>query len=140
MDACGELVKVADRIATEASSPREFLQLLGRDAANIRPGLPGFFDLATGGGNVIKGKGFRRRLDDGTDGQARHFAGIAASAGRVGPRFTRFLSVTVGGDKPTSADGRLTDKAVAFSRKVLSGDLALQDAGAWIEKNVCAAD
>jgi hypothetical protein len=140
MDACGELVKVADRIATETSSPREFLQLLGRDAAQIRRGLPGFFDLATGGGNVLKGSGFRRRLDDGTDGQARHFAGIAASAGRVGPRFTRFLSVTVGGDKPTSADGRLTDKAVTFSRQLLRGDLAIQDAGAWIEKHVCAAD
>lgn len=140
MDACSELVKVADRIAVEARSPREFLQLLGRDAANIRTGLPGFLDLATGGGNVISGRGFRRRLDDGTDGQARHFAGIAASAGRVGPRITRFLSVTIGGDKPASADGRLTDKAVAFSRKLLDGDLALKDAGEWIEKNVCAAD
>jgi len=140
MDACGELVKIADRIATEAKSPRDFLQLLGRDAANIRPGLPGFFDLAMGGGNVLSGRGFRRRLDDGTDGQARHFAGIAASAGRVGPRFTRFLSVTVGGDKPESADGRLTDTAVAFSRSILDGDLALHEAGDWIERHLCAAD
>ncbi|WP_431279446.1 hypothetical protein [Leifsonia poae] len=94
-------------------------------------------DAGTGGRNRLSGRGFRRHVDDGTDGQARHFAGIVAVAARVGTRLARRLSITVGGDKPTSADGRLTDQALEFTRLIRSGELSPADSGDWIRARLC---
>lgn len=117
--------------------PREFLLRLGTEAAGIRRGPAAVVDLARGGTNVIPGGGVKRRFDDETDGQIRHFAGIATAAARIGPRLARTLSITVLKDPPTSADGRLSDAAVDFARQLLSGELPVSDASAWIERTLC---
>lgn len=110
---------------------------LGTDAAGIRRGALAVADLARGGSNLIPGGGVKRHYDDETDGQIRHFAGIATASARIGPRLARTLSLTVLRDPPTSADGRLTDAAVEFSRQLLSGELPLADASGWIARRLC---
>lgn len=94
-------------------------------------------DLARGGSNVIPGGGVKRRFDDKTDGQIRHFAGIATASARIGPRLARSLSITVLKDPPTSADGRLSDAAVEFASSLLSGELPLDRASNWIAETLC---
>jgi hypothetical protein len=139
MDACSELADASARIAATARSPRRFFVELGEEVGGVRSGLFWPLDAASGGSNRLRGRGFRRHVDDGTDGQARHFAGIAAVAARVGPGLTRWLSVHVGRDAPESADGRLTDHAVEFVRLIRSDELALSDAAEWIRTNLCKA-
>ncbi len=137
MDACEQLVELAERLSAETDSPREFLLRLGTGAAGIRRGPLAVVDLARGGSNVISGGGIKRPYYDGTDGQIRHFAGIATASARIGPRLARLLSITVLRDPPTSPDGRLTDAAVDFSRQLLSGELPFADASGWIDRNLC---
>jgi hypothetical protein len=137
MDACAELVAVVGRLAEETSHPRRLLLRLGTAAAAIRTGPLGLLDLARGGRNLFPGGGVQRSLDDGTGGQIRHFAGIATAAARIGATPARWLSIIVGRDSPSSADGRLTDLAVSFARQLLSGELATKDAAAWVESNLC---
>ncbi|MFF1877129.1 hypothetical protein [Leifsonia sp. NPDC058230] len=139
MDACSELADAATRLAATATSPRTFLVEFGRVAAGVRRGPLWMLDAGKGGRNHFSGRGFRRPVDDDTDGQARHFAGIVAVSARVGTRLTRILSIAVGGDKPTSADGRLTDQALEFTRLVRSGRLAPGDSGDWIRARLCKA-
>ena len=138
MNACHELVALCEQIASETSQPREFLLRLGSRAAGIRRGPVGFYDLSRGGSNLIPGGGVKRRYDDDTDGQIRHFAGMATATVRVGPRLARSLSVTVLRDPPTSADGRLSDTAIEFARALLSGDLEVDAAPRWVSRRLCA--
>lgn len=137
MDACRELVAVVERLGAETADPKQFLLRLGTEAAGIRRGPLGFVDLARGGTNRLKGRGVRAHLDDDTKGQIRHFAGIATSVPRVGAHLTRWLSIVVGRDAPSSPDGRLTDLAVAFARQLLAGSLPLTDAAGWVRTNIC---
>jgi hypothetical protein len=137
VDACAELADACSRVAARTSSGREFLRRLGHEVAGVRRGPLWPLDAGRGGSNRIRGRGFRRHVDDGTEGQARHFAGIVAVAARIGPRLTRWLSVHVGRDAPDSADGRLTDHAIDFVRLIRSGELAPQDADAWVRRTIC---
>ena len=140
MDACSRLSALADRIARSprgAVTPRRFLVAFGLFGAGVRPGLFWPFDAARGGYNRLPGTGFAVAFDDSTRGQARHFAGIVAVSARVGPTAARWASVHIGRDHPDSADGRLTDEAVEFSRRVLTGQLAPADAPAWIAEHLC---
>ncbi|WP_111720409.1 hypothetical protein [Homoserinimonas sp. OAct 916] len=137
MDACSRLVTIVERLGSETSDPKRFLLQLGTDAAGIRRGPLGFVDLARGGKNRLPGGGVRALVDDDTNGQIRHFVGIATSVARIGPRLTRWLSIVVGKDAPSTPDGRLTDLAVAFAHRLLSGDLPVPEAAAWVRRNIC---
>jgi hypothetical protein len=90
-----------------------------------------------GGRNVIAGRGWRAEYSDGSRGQARHFAGIAAATLRFGPRLTRWVSVRIRRDAPDSPDGRLTDAAIEFSAAILRDDLRVPDAADWIRGRLC---
>jgi hypothetical protein len=134
---CAQLADACSRVAARTSSPREFLRRLGHEVAGVRRGVFWPLDAGRGGSNRIRGRGFRRHVDDGTEGQARHFAGIVAVAARVGPRVTRWLSIHVGRDAPESADGQLTDHALDFVRLVRSGELVTTDADEWVRRTIC---
>ena len=135
--ACERLGGLASLLAIESPNPREFVRRLGREAAGIRPGPRAFADLARGGDDLIPGRGFRGRYSDGSDGQARHFAGIAVAASYGGEQATRFVSIFVRRDELNSADGALTEEALAFNRQLQSGALPVADAGAWILDHIC---
>ncbi|MGD8166745.1 hypothetical protein ACEXOS_005940 [Herbiconiux sp. P16] len=143
MDACTRLCSVADEIAGRAiasrASPRRFLVEFGRAAAGVRTGPLWVVDAARGGRNRVAGRGFAAEFDDSTRGQARHFAGIVAVAARIGPAPARWASVHLGRDRPDSADGRLTDAAIEFTRLVASGRLPLGETSTWIARRLCAA-
>lgn len=139
MDACDQLAEACERIAARAGSRGQFLRDLGHEVAGVRRGPFWFLDAGRGGSNRISGAGFRRHVDDGTDGQARHFAGIVAVAARLGPRLTRWLSIHVGRDAPETADGQLTDHALDFVRAIRSGELAPGQADAWVRSTLCGA-
>jgi hypothetical protein len=138
VDACAALCALADRLAGQSLSPRQFLIAFGREAAGIGAGPLWFVDAAVGGRNVLAGRGFKAELDDGSRGQARHFAGIVASVAHLGPRATRWLSIHVRRDAAVSADGRLTEEAIEFATLVGSGDLAPGVASAWLAEHLCA--
>ena len=140
VSACEQLAAACDRLAarTPALSPGRFLRDLGHEVAGVRRGLFWFLDAGRGGSNRIRGRGFRRHVDDGTEGQARHFAGIVSVAARVGSGPARWLSIHVGRDAPDTADGRLTDLALDFVRSVRSGELQLSDTGDWVRARLCA--
>lgn len=137
VDGCARLADACARLAERTSTPGAFLRALGHEAAGVRHGPLWPLDAGRGGSNRIRGRGFRRHVDDGTEGQARHFAGIVAVAARIGPRLTRWLSIHVGRDAPDTADGRLTDYALDFVRLVRSGELAPADADAWVRTTIC---
>lgn len=139
-DACERLAALASRIAPRDPSPRRFLTALGREAAGIRPGPAGLVDLARGGRNILVGHGFKRRYDDATTGQVRHFAGTAVAVATLGPSATVWVSEHLRGDPDRSADGRLTEAAARFADMVLSGALPVAEAGGWIERTLCARD
>lgn len=136
MDACAALADAVGALARHGHSDGRFLREVGR-IGGVRPGPLWITDAASGGSNRLRGRGFRRRLDDDTDGQARHFAGTVAVAARVGSRLTRFLTARILRDAPDSADGRLSDEAIAFAREIRSGRLAQRDAADWIRTNLC---
>jgi hypothetical protein len=138
-DACRAMAEVAAEIATTEPEiePRALLRLLGERVAGIDPGIGGILDLARGGSNELWGGGFRSEFDDGTDGQARHFAGTAASAALFGPRATELVAHRVL-DAPETADGRLSSKAVEFARLLLDGELQVGEAAGWIRAEICA--
>jgi hypothetical protein len=137
--ACDRLAERARVLGEETDDRRLFVRRLGRNVAGIRTGAGALLDLARGGANEIPGGGFRAAFSDGTDGQARHFAGIAVAASYGGEDATRRISVFVRGDPPNSADGRLTEEALAFERALQEGELAPADAGAWIRARICRA-
>ncbi|WP_419817973.1 hypothetical protein [Glaciibacter flavus] len=138
MDACSQLAETASDLSRTTASPRRFLLELGERVGGVRRGVFWATDAASGGSNRLRGRGFRPVVDDDTDGQARHFAGIVAVAARLGPGLTRWLSIHVGRDAPESADGRLTDLAVGFVARIRSGQLVPADAAEWIRGNLCS--
>jgi hypothetical protein len=135
--ACERLGGLASLIAIETPGPQAFVRRLGREAAGIRPGARAFVDLARGGDDLIPGRGFRGRYSDGTDGQARHFAGIAVAASYGGEQATRLVSIFVRRDELNSADGALTEEGLAFTRQLRSGELPVPEAGGWILDRLC---
>lgn len=136
-DACAQLVALAARLGASRPSPRRFLAGLGREAAGIREGPLGLVDLARGGTDRLRGRGFRSPFDDSTTGQVRHFAGIAVAVAVLGSRSTRWISERVRHDPRKSADGRLTEAAIAFARALLDRRLAPADASEWIDRRLC---
>jgi hypothetical protein len=137
-DACTALIEVLESLADNGISGRRFLQQLANRVAGVRPGAAGLIDLAGGGTDVLRGRGFAARYDDGTTGQARHFAGIAYSTALFGARLTRLLSVRVRGDGPDSPDGHLTEAAISFSTGLMAGRIRPQDAPQWVRTTLCA--
>lgn len=136
MDACSALAESIERLAERGYSSGRFLRELGR-AGGVRRGLLWLTDAASGGRNRLRGRGFRPKVDDDTDGQARHFAGTVAVAARLGGRITRWLTVHVLRDPPASADGHLSDEAIEFVHLVRSGELAQADAAEWVRRRLC---
>jgi hypothetical protein len=128
---CAHLLDVAPEL-----TPREFLRSLGALVAGIDLGLKGVKQLARGGANGLVGAGFREEYDDGTAGQARHFAGTAAAAALIGEKPAELLAHHVV-DPAESIDGHLSTAALEFARLLIDGDLTLPEAGHWIEMNVC---
>ncbi|MCU1480861.1 MAG: hypothetical protein JWQ19_1647 [Subtercola sp.] len=138
-DACAALCAMADRLAgREAGAERRYLVEFGRAGAGIPSGPLWFVAAGAGGRNVFRGRGFRPELDDGSNGQARHFAGIVATAARIGAPATRWLSVHVRRDGLDTADGRLTEVALEFVTGIRSGDITPADASAWLRARLCA--
>jgi hypothetical protein len=138
VDACAQLVVVARRLAVAAPQPRRFLVALGRDAAGIRPGPAGLLDLARGGTDLLRGRGFKRRFDDATSGQVRHFAGVAVSAALIGGWATRHANERLRGDPRRSADGLLTEAAIEFADLLVSGRLPVAEAPDFLDRTLCA--
>jgi hypothetical protein len=138
-NACQQLTALAEKIAGEnpSLSPKEFILTLGEQAAGIRHGFRGLFDLLKGGTNLIPGGGFKPEYDDGSGGQVRHFVGIAVSSLRFGPKLTVWLSETVRRDPANTPDGRLTLVAVDFCQKLLKGELQVTTAGQWLRDHLC---
>ena len=135
--ACERLARLAAELGAESDDPTRLLRALGRQAAGIHDPPRGLFDLARGGFDRIPGIGFRNRFNDGTAGQARHFAGVAVATTFGGGDATRRISIFVRRDPPNSADGRLTDAAIEFSRLLRRGELETADAGDWVLAEVC---
>ena len=136
---CLALAEVADQIvaADPDVSPRDFLRALGRLVAGIDPGIEGLIDLARGGSNEISGKGFRPEFDDGSAGQARHFAGTAVSVALLGSRATGLIAHTVV-DPADTPDGRLSSAAIEFANLIMDEELPVSEASGWIIDNLCA--
>ena len=134
--AAEHLARIADRLGTRGLRPRRFLRALAWNCAGIRPGLMGYADLARGGRNRFLGRGFRDRFDDGTDGQVRHFAGVAVSPVLLGEALAHLAHRWALRDAPDSADGRLSAAAFRFSEELRSGHLAVTAAGKWIREHV----
>ncbi|MWV57862.1 hypothetical protein [Rathayibacter sp. VKM Ac-2754] len=140
IDACALLADRVDAIASREARPRAFLHAVALEIAGIRGGLLGPVDLATGGRNRIRGRGFAPAYDDDTRGQARHFAGVAGATLFLGGGLAHVFLRTLGGDRPGSADDRLTRRAIEWSRLVRRGELPVADAGDWIRREICACD
>ena len=138
IDACAALAELAAREALARPSPRGLVRRLAREGAGVRPGLHGILDLLTAGRDGLPGRGFRAELDDGTDGQVRHFCGIAASCDRFGGRPTRWVSIHVRRDAADAPDGRLTDLAIEFVALLYRGELDVGDASDWLRRTLCA--
>lgn len=136
MNACAALAESVSRLAERGYSDGRFLREIGR-VAGVRRGLFWVTDAASGGSNRLRGRGFRARVDDDTDGQARHFAGTVAVAARIGGSASRWLTTVVLRDPPDTPDGRLSDEAIAFVREIRSGELAQADAVDWIRGRLC---
>ena len=135
--ACREVAGVAARLAEQEPSTVGFLRSFGRQVAGIRPPPRAYGDLARGGSDRVPGRGFLARFDDGTGGQARHFAGIAVAASLGGGNSTRVISIFVRQDAENSPDGRLTDEGIAFATQLQAGDLELEEAPQWLLEHLC---
>ena len=136
-NACLALAALAEREARARPAPRELVRRLGLVGAGVRPGPLGLLDLARAGRDGLPGGGFRAELDDGTDGQVRHFCGIAACCVRFGGGATRWVSIHLRRDPPEEPDGRLTDLAIEFVRLLVRGRLDVADSGRWLRETLC---
>ncbi|MBF4461311.1 MULTISPECIES: hypothetical protein [unclassified Rathayibacter] len=136
-DACAALAARTDALAASAPRPRALIAALAREVAGIRRAPLGVLDLAGGGRNRLRGRGFRRPYDDGTRGQARHFAGVAGASLVLGGPLAHLFLRTIGGDRAGSADDRLTTRALEWSRLLRRGELPVAEAGAWIRREIC---
>ncbi|WKK72439.1 hypothetical protein Q0F99_05660 [Rathayibacter oskolensis] len=137
-DACSILVDRVDALAAADPRPRALIAALAEEVAGIRRFPLGLLDLARGGSDRVRGRGFHRRYDDGTRGQARHFAGVAGATLYLGGGLAHLLMRTVGGDAHGSADDRLTRRAAQWSRLLRRRELAVADAAEWIRREICA--
>lgn len=137
-NACKQMAELCDELLEVAPglTAHEFLRTLGALVAGIDLGLKGIRQLARGGANGLVGAGFRAEYDDGTAGQARHFAGTAAAAAVFGEKPAELLAHHVV-DPAESIDGHLSTAALEFARLLIGGELAPAGAAAWIEANVC---
>jgi hypothetical protein len=135
--ACERLAGLATEIGGREPAPGEFLRALGLAAAGVRPPPRALADLARGGRDLIPGGGFQPIYSDGTAGQVRHFAGVAAATIYGGAAATRVASILLRRDPMGSADGRLSERALDFASLVTSGELPLEQTGPWILLNVC---
>ena len=135
--ACRRMAGVAAKLAERERDEAGFLRAFGLRAAGIRPPPRAYGDLARGGRNLIAGRGFLARFDDGGAGQVRHFAGIAVASTFGGGEATRFLSIFVRDDPLRSPDGQLTEEGILFATDVLDGDLALEETPSWLLEHLC---
>ncbi len=135
--ACRELAAIATGLAEGEPAPDAFLGELGRRAAGIRPPPHAYGDLARGGSDEISGGGFRARFDDGSPGQARHFAGVAVAVSLGGGQATRLISAFARDDPPRSPDGRLTAQAIEFADRLRQRDLSPSEAPRWLLRRLC---
>ena len=139
-DGCRALAKVAEQIvaADLDITPGDFLRALGRLVAGIEPGVEGLLNLARGGSNEISGRGFKPEFDDGSAGQARHFAGTAVSVALLGTRATELIAHTIV-DPADTPDGRLSSAAIEFANLIVNEEMPVAGASAWIIDELCAA-
>lgn len=135
--ACRRMAGLAAKLAERDQGEADFLRAFGLRAAGIRPPPRAYGDLARGGRNLIAGKGFLARFDDGSAGQVRHFAGIAVASTFGGGGATRFLSIFVRDDPLRTPDGQLTEEGIVFATDVLDGDLALEETPGWLLEHLC---
>ena len=136
-NACLALAAFAGTQARDRPAPGELVRRLGLAGAGVRRGPLGLLDLARAGRNGLPGRGFRAELDDGTDGQVRHFCGIAACCDRFGAKATRWVSIHLRRDPPEEPDGRLTDLAIEFVGLLRRGELAVDGAEDWLRRTLC---
>lgn len=136
VDACSQLVALAERLAVSDPTPAAFLRALGREGAGIRGGPLALLDLGRGGRNRIVGGGFRPVYGDGSGGQVRHFCGVARAVQLLGPRAARWL-MERSGDATESPDGQLTEAAIVFVAGLRSGRVPVSDAAGWIRERLC---
>ena len=136
LSAAQALAELCDLIAAvPGTSPDAFAERLGDQAAGIRAGRAGWVDLLRAGRNRLPGDGFRPEYEDGSHRQVRHFAGTVAAAERLGTRASRAAGI-LRGDRPGSADGRLSAQAVAFAADLRAGRLAPAEAGDWVRAHL----
>jgi hypothetical protein len=135
--ACQRLAGLAGFLAREEPDGEAFLLAIGKNGAGIRGGPRGVGDLLRGGRNRIRGKGFRERYDDGTDGQVRHFSGIVAAVVLASGNPTLWISRHLRRDPKGSPDDNLTEQGVDFATAVENGDLKPDDAEDWILDHLC---
>jgi hypothetical protein len=135
--ACRQVAGIAAKLAESDPPSLVFLREFGQRVAGIRPPPRAYGDLVRGGRNRIPGKGFLARFDDGTIGQARHFAGIAAATTFGGGISTRWISIFVRDDPEDSPDGRLTDEGILFATEILTGGLELAETPRWLLDHLC---
>lgn len=135
--ACRRLAGLAAKLAEGEPTRLEFIRDFGKQAAGIRKPPRAYGDLARGGSNLIAGKGFLARFDDGTVGQARHFAGVAVATSFGGGSFTRYVSIFGRDDPLDSPDGQLTEEGIEFTGDVLTGDLELDETPQWLLDHLC---
>jgi hypothetical protein len=135
--ACERLAGLAGELAEADDGVSDFLLDLGQQAAGISKGRRALADLARGGRNRIPGKGFKRRFDDGSVGQVRHFVGYVRAAMFGGANATRWIGENLRHDPPNSPDGRLGDEGIDFAQALVAGRLELPDASAWLQTRLC---
>ena len=137
--ACERLAGLAGQLAEADDSVNQFLLDLGQQAAGISKGRRALADLARGGRNRIPGKGFKRRFDDGSIGQVRHFVGYVRASMFGGTTVTRWIGERLRRDPPDSPDGRLGDEGIEFAQELIARRLALSDASGWLRNRLCRA-
>ena len=137
--ACERLAELAGYLAERDDDVTAFLLDLGEEAGGISKGRRALADLARGGRNRIRGKGFKRRFDDGSIGQVRHFAGYVRASMFGGSSVTRWISEHLRDDPPNSADGRLGDQGIEFAQALIGGRLELSEASQWLRERLCRA-
>ena len=135
--ACERLAGLAGFLAETDDDVTEFLLDLGKEAGGISKGRRALADLARGGRNRIRGKGFKQRFDDGSIGQVRHFVGYARASMLGGTNVTRWISEHLRHDAPDSPDGRLGDEGIEFAQDLIAGRLELSEVSTWLRANLC---
>jgi hypothetical protein len=137
--ACERLAGLAGELADADDGVSDFLLDLGQQAAGISKGRRALADLVRGGRNRIPGKGFKRRFDDGSSGQVRHFVGYVRGSMFGGTNVTRWIGEHLRHDPANSPDGRLGEEGIEFAQDLTGGRLSLSDASGWLRNRLCRA-